>query len=114
MNGQVNQLLRVLLKNMSRLFVLVNNKMPLPYQGVQGGHAVAQWLLEHPNQEWNNNYLIYLGVSEKELQRWIFKLDLKKIDYSFFKEPDLDNKITAIAILGDEHNLFKNLKLMGA
>jgi len=98
---------------MSRLFVLVNNEMPLAYQGVQGGHAVAQWLLEHPSQTWNNNFLIYLGVSEKELQKWIFKLNLKKIDYSYFKEPDLGNKITAIAILGDEHNLFKKLKLMG-
>ena len=98
---------------MSRLFVLVNNEMPLAYQGVQAGHAVAQWLIEHPNQTWNNNYLIYLGVSEKELHRWVTKLKYKNDDYSIFKEPDLDNKITAIACLADDKNIFKKLKLMG-
>jgi hypothetical protein len=90
--------------------------MPLTYQGVQAGHAVAQWLLEHPNQTWNNNYLIYLGVNEYQLQKWMFKLDLKKLEFSKFIEPDVGYKITAIAIqLPLEHsNLFENLKLMGA
>ena len=90
--------------------------MPLAYQGVQAGHAVAQWLLEHPNQTWNNSYLIYLGVEEYQLERWMFKLDLKKIEYSKFIEPDVGNKITAIAIqLPEEYsNLFEKLKLMGA
>lgn len=101
---------------MERLHVLVNNEMPLAYQGVQAGHAVAQWLLEHPNQTWNNNYLIYLGVNEMQLQKWIFRLDLHKLDYSKFVEPDIGNKVTAITIqLPEEYSrLFENLKLMGA
>lgn len=101
---------------MEKLYILVNNEMFLPYQGVQGGHALAQWLLEHPNQTWNNNYLIYLGVSELELEKWIFKLGMKKIDFSFFQEPDLDNKVTAIACQLDEKhsNMFEKLKLMGS
>ena len=41
---------------MQRLYVLISNKLDSIYGCVQGGHAVAQWLLEHPNQEWNNNY----------------------------------------------------------
>tara|TARA_R110000868_G_scaffold16222_1_gene73221 strand:- start:573 stop:872 length:300 start_codon:yes stop_codon:yes gene_type:complete len=99
---------------MSRLFVLVNNELPLAYQGVQAGHAVAQWLIDHPNQTWNNSYLIYLGVSEQELHRWMYKLQTREMDFTIFREPDIDNDITAIACQADDHKLFRNLKLMGA
>lgn len=52
---------------------------------------VMQWLLEHPNQDWNNNYLY------ADLDTWRFRLDLVGKDYSSFYEPDLDNQLTAIA-----------------
>lgn len=71
---------------MKRLYVLIDQKLDAVYGCVQGGHAVAQWLLEHPNQEWNNSYLIYLYA------------DLVNKDYSSFYEPDLDNQLTAIAL----------------
>jgi hypothetical protein len=101
---------------MKRLYILVNNQLQLAYQGVQAGHAVAQWLIEHPNQTWNNDYLIYLGVNENQLKQWMFRLDLHKLDYSKFVEPDIGNKVTAIAIQLPEEcsGLFENLKLMGA
>ena len=76
---------------------------------VQGGHAVAQWLLEHPNQNWNNNYLIYLYA---DLDKWRVRLDLTNKDYSIFREPDLNNQLTAIA-LQDDGRMFKKLKLVG-
>ena len=52
---------------MKRLYVLIDQKLDVVYGCVQGGHAVAQWLLEHPNQNWNNNYLIYLYA---DLDKW--------------------------------------------
>lgn len=73
------------------------------------GHAVAQWLLEHPNQNWNNNYLIYLYA---DLDKWRVRLDLTNKDYSIFREPDLNNQLTAIA-LQDDGRMFKKLKLVG-
>ena len=45
---------------MKRLYVLVNKRLSPVYGCVQGGHAVAQWLLDNPGQTWNNNFLIYL------------------------------------------------------
>lgn len=57
--------------------------------------VVMQWLLEHPNQDWNNNYLIYLYA---DLDTWRFRLDL-------------DNQLTAIA-LQDDGRMFKKLKLV--
>ena len=71
--------------------------------------AVAQFLLDNPDQTWNNNYLIFLsGNLEKEM----YRLESKKLKFTMFKEPDLDNAVTAIALTG-EVNLFKNLKLLG-
>ena len=55
---------------MKRLYVLIEQKLD----------AVAQWLLEHPNQEWNNSYLIYLYA---DLDKWKVRLDLVNKDYFF-------------------------------
>lgn len=68
---------------MKKLYVLIDQKLDAVYGCVQGGHAVAQWLLEHPNQDWNNNYLIYLYA---DLDKWKVRLDLVNKDYSSFYE----------------------------
>jgi len=68
---------------------------------------VAQWLLEH-DTGWKNNYLIYLYA---DVDEWLEKLNRSKIDYSIFREPDLANKITAIAVENDGE-LFKKLQLV--
>ena len=93
---------------MQRLYVLIDNKLDSIYGCVQGGHVVAQWLLNHPNQNWNNNYLIYVSA---DVLRWKEKLDVLEIDYTEFKEPDLNNQITALAVLNND-KIFKNLKLV--
>lgn len=92
---------------MRRLYVLVSNELSPVYGCVQAGHAVAQWLLEHKDSgSWKNEYLIYLYADLKE---WKQKLQDK--DISCFKEPDLDNKLTAIALVSDG-SIFRNLKLV--
>jgi len=91
-----------------RLYVLIDKELEPVYGCVQGGHAVAQWLLEHPNQNWNNSYLIYLKCNLYSMKRRLKRLEQ---DFSEFKEPDLGNKLTAIAIENDGR-LFRNLKLV--
>jgi hypothetical protein len=93
---------------MRRLYILIDTKLEPVYGCVQGGHAVAQYLLEHPEQKWNNNYLIYLRA---DVQKWITKLSSKHLDFSVFCEPDLDNIPTAIAI-EDTGRMFRSLKLV--
>ena len=93
---------------MQRLYVLIDNKLDSIYGCVQGGHVVAEWLLNHPNQDWNNNYLIYVSA---DVSRWKERLELLGIDYTEFKEPDLNNQITALAVLNNDR-IFKNLKLV--
>jgi hypothetical protein len=90
-----------------KLYVFVDETLKPVYGCVQGGHAVAQWMLEHPNsREWHNDYLIYLSA---DVDKWKQKLNFYDVDYTEFKEPDLDYKATAIAVFGHEQ-LFKKLK----
>jgi hypothetical protein len=93
---------------MQRLYVLIDKSLTPVYGCVQGGHAVAQWLLNHPKQTWNNNYLIYLQASVED---WKNKLNYLGIDYTQFNEPDLGNRTTSLAVLGND-KLFKKLELM--
>ena len=94
---------------MKRLYVLVSNKLKPVYGCVQGGHAVAQWLLDNKNtQKWDNSYLIYVYA---DIEKWIYKLNLKNLNHSIFYEPDLGNIPTSIAIESDG-KMFKNLKMV--
>lgn len=91
-----------------RLYVLINQNLNPIYGCVQGGHVVAEWILTHPDQDWNNSYLIYVSA---DIQKWKERLDLMDIDYTEFKEPDLDFQTTALAVLNND-KLFKKLKLI--
>jgi hypothetical protein len=93
---------------MKRLYVLIDNKLDKIYGCVQAGHAVAQYLLEDKNNNWHNDYLIYLSA---DINEWKNKLNNKNIEYTEFKEPDLNNETTAIAVLNNG-KLFKKLKLI--
>lgn len=89
------------------------------YQSVQSGHVAIQFQHDFPDiaKKWYNesNYLIYLSVeNEDALQRLIYKLEKSKIKHSVFREPDLGDQITAIAIEPSEktRKLISHLPLM--
>ena len=89
--------------------------MPLAYQGVQAGHAVAEWMIKNPNQQWNNQTLVYLSVeNEDKLADWADKLSRRDEEYVQFVEPDIGNEVTALAVAPTNTKLFNKLKLMGS
>lgn len=95
----------------NRLYVLIRSDLKAGQQAVQAGHAVAEWMIKNPNS-WNNEYLIYLNVnSEKELTEWIGVFEEKSHPYTAFREPDLNNQITALSTVSDG-KVFSNLPLM--
>ena len=82
------------------LYVLVRKDLAKSSQAVQAGHAVAQFLLDH-GTIWRNGTLVYLSVpNETHLLR--LKDSMMGKPLAEFVEPDLDNQLTAIAILGNE------------
>lgn len=66
--------------------------------------------------EWYNqsNYICLLSVeNEKELEILLDKANTKNIRYSIFREPDLDNAVTAICLEPGQisKKLVSNLRL---
>lgn len=73
------------------------------YQGVQSMHAAIQFGFEYPevSREWfhSSNYLGFLSVAnEEELNRLIERARMCDIKFSIFREPDIGDRITAIAL----------------
>lgn len=69
----------------------------------QSTHAAIQFTQEHPdiNKEWfqQSNYLCMLAAAnEVELRKLIERAEMQNIKISIFREPDIDNQITAIAL----------------
>ncbi len=96
-----------------RLYVLVRGDLTPSQSAVQAGHAVAQYLLDHPGTSWTNGYLIYLRLdNEDHLHRWRNKLDRRGHRYSCFHEEDLAGQATSIATVDRKGGLFKGLPLL--
>lgn len=97
-----------------KLYVLISDKLEPIYGAVQGGHAIAQFLIEHPNSEWQNNTVVYLSCNLNKFIRQMNKRIYigKYEEYSVFQEPDLDNQITAIACYKIPQNYVRHLKLL--
>src|SRR5574343_1496671 len=94
----------------NRLYVLVRKDLCCSAPYVQAGHVVAKFCLEASDAvQWNNQYLIYLGVNDvHELKRWKFKFTKRGIDTYEFHEPDNelfnDKTLTGCCGLVEEEN----------
>lgn len=94
-----------------KMYVLVRKDLTKAQQAVQGGHALAEFLLNHPTS-WKNWTLVYLGVkNELQLEKWIYKLKKFDIDAAIWREPDMNNEITAIATYSKK-GVFKSLNCL--
>jgi hypothetical protein len=83
-----------------KLYVLIRKDLKKSHQAVQGGHALAELLLNY-KLPWDNGTLIYLGVkNEKELRKLYKKLPCRK--KAAFEEPYWDYSMTAIAAYGNK------------
>lgn len=90
---------------MKKLFVIVRKDLTPSQAAVQAGHAVASYLLHSRCLRWQNEILIYLGVKNlRKLEHLRFNFKKNNISYVEFREPDMNNEITAIVT--DEKNKF--------
>ncbi len=98
---------------MKKLYVVVRADLSVAQKAVQAGHALAEWLLNNEETtNWDNGTLVYLTATNSiKLRNLIHKLYDNNIKFSSFKEPDLDNEVTAIASLGS-NKMFKRLPML--
>lgn len=85
------------------MYVITRQDISAGYQGVQAIHAAMQFAFEHPdiNREWfeKSNYVGFLSAAnEYELNFLIEKAKENEIAFSVFREPDIGDQITAIAL----------------
>ena len=86
-----------------KLYVITRRDLEPGYQAVQSIHAAIQFKFEYPelSKDWyeQSNYLGLLSVTnEQELLQLIEQAATHSIHCSIFREPDIDNQITAIAL----------------
>ena len=90
-----------------KLRVVTRRDLQLRTQAVQSGHAAIDFIFQHPVEASNwhkeSNYLAFLTVAdEAELIKLISRAILGGIKHTVFREPDLDNQITAVAFEASE------------
>lgn len=73
-------------------------------KAVQSAHAALEFLLKGPETHgWENGTLVLLTVeNENELIRTKEKLEMKGNEVVCFREPDIGNQMTAIALVSDK------------
>lgn len=85
-----------------KLTIVTRKDITPGYQLVQSCHSIIQFTFEHPEiaKEWYKDpYLAVLSTQdENSLKELIKKAKEKDIKVSVFREPDIDNAITAIVL----------------
>lgn len=107
------------IKNDDFLTIITRNDLTPGYKVVQSAHALADFSVKYRHEfcEWQSrsNFLCCLEASKSKIDIILSKLDLLKIKYSVFLEPDIGNEFTSVAIEAlprEVHKkLFKTLKL---
>lgn len=90
-----------------KVIVVTRQDLEPGYQLVQSVHSAFDFSLEFPEvtKDWNtqSNYLACLAAKdEASLFTLISKLEAKGIQHTVFREPDIDNQVTAVAIAPGE------------
>ena len=86
-----------------KLYIISHSDLPLKYQVPQTNHAAMEFAAQYPVEfsEWHrkSNSIIALNCqNEQKLLEFSQKLRNKGIKFSEFREPDIGNELTAIAI----------------
>lgn len=108
------------ISNNEKLRVITRRDLSIGSQALQSGHAAIDFQHQHPELagSWHkhSNYLAYLTVKdEQELIDLIVKATLRGIKHTIFREPDINNQITAVALEPTEasRKLTSSLPLLG-
>lgn len=104
------------IKEGDKLYIVTRSDISPGYQAVQSCHALRLFTEEHPmiDEQWykNSNYIALLSVNdEKSLLSLVQKATNMGYCVSVYREPDVDDAITAIAIEPASKKLLRNIPL---
>jgi len=99
-----------------KLYVVVREDLPPGAQAVQAAHAMREFAAEHPEieREWHekSNTVVMLATDEANLKYLLEQAKLRGVETSVFREPDLNNILTAVCFGTKGYKLpLRNLSL---
>ena len=114
---------------MLKMYILIRKDLDNQYFGtsykfVQGMHVAAEYVKLFPDTEWDNGYMICLGVKDLlELEELGLKCWAEGHPFASFNEPDIGDRLmgytkiadkwtTIACVVDDEESPFKGLKLL--
>lgn len=99
--------------NNNFLTIIVRKDIEPGYKVTQTSHAIAKFAIEYEDKfkkwQYESEYLCCLELEIYKFDHVLSKLDELKIKYSVFREPDINNEITAIAVESINRELHKTL-----
>ena len=90
-----------------RLYVLIDAQYPAQYRAVQGTHAAIEHVIKYPDL-WKNQTIVMLKTHD--LPSWKQRLVQSNRVFVEFYEPDVGNRLTALALV-DSGKIFRKLEL---
>lgn len=98
------------------MYVLVRKDLTPPQQAVQACHAAIEATRQFLPAHAEHPHLVLLGVkSQHQLENTAMQLRSRDIPFQEFREPDIDNELTAIAtapLTGDVRKFFKRFNCL--
>jgi len=99
-----------------KLFVVVRSDLEPGLQAAQSGHAIVAFQHSYSSkyEQWHessNNLVVLSAGSKEELAKIAYDLSCKGVDVALFREPDLQDELTAIAVAPEGGKYLSTLPL---
>lgn len=99
-----------------KLYIVVDERLPIPQQGIQAAHALSAWALAHPGEHahWAevDNSLVILKAPIQTISAITWELNDQGKSWVVFREPFYKYRITAVALTpGHDLPMLKTLPL---
>jgi len=99
-----------------KLYIVVRSDISPGLQAAQSCHALRLFVEENPeiDKDWyenSNNLVVLQAPSKEELARIAYELTVQDVALSMFKEPDLGDELTAIAVAPEGGRYLSTLPL---
>jgi peptidyl-tRNA hydrolase len=98
------------------MYIAVRKDLSRSQQVVQSAHAAIEASAQYHSEQQEHPSVIVLGVkNESKLHKFKDYVEENSLKYKLFREPDMDNELTAVAVFPvseDQKKMFKKYQLL--